>query len=65
MGICYGKYRGQKKAIAPGYEGSKGKEPPQKVHVYGADAFELVSLSRIVTQHVALIFGNHVKKTLL
>lgn len=46
MGICYGKEtKPTKHMVVPGYNGSKAKEPPQKVHVYGADAFELVGES--------------------
>lgn len=42
MGLCYGTEKGKKPAMTAGYTGTKATEAPQKVHVYGADAYELV-----------------------
>ena len=42
MGLCFGKDAGKKPVVTPAYIGTKAKAPPERVLVYGADAYELV-----------------------
>ena len=67
MGLCYGTEKGKKPAMTAGYTGTKATEAPQKVHVYGADAYELVRAHHpktcvVVKQSIILTISQAVRE---